>query len=121
MRTKNILFSLIILMSVCTISCANDGSEHVANNSTDTDSTHLPPVETKSPNSDYKPAFSGQTRIAGVKTTTPYKVEKIADKLGAPFAIVTMPDGRLMVTLKDGYAEIHDADGKLVKKNYRLS
>jgi glucose/arabinose dehydrogenase len=116
MRTKNILFSLIILMSVCTTSCANDGSEHVANNNTDTDSTHLPPVETKSPNSDYKPAFSGQTRIAGVKTTTPYKVEKIADKLGAPFAIVTMPDGRLMVTLKDGYAEIHDADGKLVKK-----
>jgi aldose sugar dehydrogenase len=75
-----------------------------------------PPVETKSPNSDYKAAFSGQTRIAGVKTTTAYKVEKIAEKLGPPFAIVAMPDGRLIITIKRGYMEIHDANGKLVKK-----
>ena len=76
----------------------------------------IPPVETKTPNSNYKPAFSGQTRIAGVKTTTSYKVEKIAEKLGPPFAIVAMPGGRLMVTIKSGYMEIHDANGKLVKK-----
>jgi glucose/arabinose dehydrogenase len=74
------------------------------------------PVETKKPNSDYKPAFAGQTRIGSVNTTTPYKVEKIAEKLGAPFAIVTMPDGRLMVTFKKGYMQIHDTNGKLVKK-----
>lgn len=74
------------------------------------------PVETKKANSDYKPAFAGQTRISSVKTTTDYKVEKIAEKIGAPFAIVAMPDGRLMVTCKKGYMEIHDADGKLVKK-----
>jgi len=81
-----------------------------------TDTTGLPPVETKSPNTDYKPAFSGQTRIAGAKTTTPYKVEKISEKLGPPFAIVAMPDGRLMVTIKSGFMEIHDENGKLVKK-----
>ena len=81
-----------------------------------TDSVGLPPVETKAPNSDYKPAFSGQTRIAGAKTTTPYKVEKISEKLGHPFAIVAMPDGRLMVTIKSGFMEIHDANGKLIKK-----
>ncbi|PWT72362.1 MAG: glucose dehydrogenase [Bacteroidetes bacterium] len=74
------------------------------------------PVETKSPNSDYKPAFEGQTRINGVKTTTPYKVEKIAEKLGHPFAIAAMPDGRLMVTIKSGFMEIHDKDGALIKK-----
>ncbi len=74
------------------------------------------PVETKKPNSDYKPAFAGQTRVPGIKTTTPYKVEKIAEKLGAPFAIVTMPDGRLMLTFKKGYMQIHDGNGKLVKK-----
>ena len=94
--------------------CDNNNSNTIANNNAD--STALPPVETKSPNSDYKPAFTGQTRIAGVKTTTPYKVEKIAEKLGPPFAIVAMPDGRLMVTIKSGYMEIHDANGKLVKK-----
>lgn len=74
------------------------------------------PVETKSPNSNYKPAFAGQTRINGVKTTTPYKVEKIAEKIGPVFALVTMPDGRLMVTVKSGYMEIHDKTGALVKK-----
>ena len=36
--------------------------------------------------------------------------------MGAPFAVVAMPDGRLMVTLKKGYMEIHDTNGKLVKK-----
>jgi glucose/arabinose dehydrogenase len=77
---------------------------------------HAQPVETKSPNSNYKPAFAGQTRVSGVKTSTPYKVEKIAEKTGSPFAIVAMPDGRLMVTVKKGYLQIHDSDGRLVKK-----
>ncbi|HEY4108065.1 PQQ-dependent sugar dehydrogenase [Puia sp.] len=76
----------------------------------------LPPVETKAPFAGYRSAFAGQTRIAGAKTTTPYKVEKIANKLGNPFAIVAMPDGRLMVTLKSGTMEIHDRNGALVKK-----
>ncbi|HEY6899364.1 MAG TPA: PQQ-dependent sugar dehydrogenase [Puia sp.] len=74
------------------------------------------PVEKKSPNTDYKPAFPGQTRIAGATTTTPYKVDKIAEHLGNPFAIVAMPDGRLMITLKSGTMEIHDKNGALVKK-----
>lgn len=74
------------------------------------------PVETKSPNTNYKPAFAGQTRVSSVKTTTPYNVEKVAQNVGAPFAIVSMPDGRLMVTIKSGYVQIHDANGKLVKK-----
>ncbi len=77
---------------------------------------HAQSVETKSPNSNYKPAFEGQTRVNAVKTNTPYKVEKIAEKVGSPFAIVAMPDGRLLVTLKKGYMQIHDASGKLVKK-----
>jgi len=76
----------------------------------------LPPVETKPGFANYKPAFAGQTRIAGAKTTTPYKVEKLANKLGNPFAIVTMPDGRLMITLKSGTMEIHGKNGELVKK-----
>ncbi len=76
----------------------------------------LPPVETKAPFSTYKPAVPGIYRVAGAKTTTPYKVEKIASKLGNPFAIVAMPDGRLMVTLKSGTMEIHDKNGTLIKK-----
>lgn len=104
------LLSVLLVFSYLT-GCASKGNEDRQNN---TDS--LPPVEKKSPNSDYKPAFAGQTRIAGVKTNTLYTVEKIADKLGHPFAIVAMPDGRLMVTIKSGYMEIHDRNGVLVKK-----
>jgi glucose/arabinose dehydrogenase len=115
MQAKNIFFLPVILMFVYSAGCANDNN-NAPNVNNNTDTSSLPPVETKSPNSNYKSAFAGQTRIAGVKTTTPYKVEKIADKLGAPFAIVAMPDGRLMVTIKSGYMEIHDANGKLVKK-----
>ncbi len=33
----------------------------------------LSPVETQQPNTNYTPAFKGQTRIAGVRTTTPMR------------------------------------------------
>src|SRR5580704_15450804 len=105
-RKGNLLIALVLAYFT---SFANDGA---IRNHPDS----LPPVETKSPNSDYKPAFAGQTRIAGAKTNTPYTVDKIASKLGGPFAIVAMPDGRLMVTIKSGYMEIHDRNGVLVKK-----
>ncbi len=104
----------LVLMLSCTAGYAHN--ETGSSNKNYRDSAGLPPVETKAPNSNYKPAFIGQTRITGIKTTTPYKVEKIAEKLGPPFAIVGMPDGGLMVTIKKGFMEIHDANGKLVKK-----
>lgn len=113
MHTKNIFFPAVVLTLVYFTGCTNNKTASTNNNK---DSSGLQPVETKSPNSNYKPAFSGQTRIGGVKTITPYKVEEIAKKLGPPFAIVSMPDGRLMVTIKSGFMEIHDANGKLVKK-----
>ena len=80
------------------------------------DSTKFPPVETRKPNSDYKPAFAGQTRINGVRTSTPYKVEKIAEKMGRPWAVVPLPDGRFIVTDKAGSMQIYTADGKLARK-----
>lgn len=76
----------------------------------------LPPVETRPANTDYKPAFPGQTRVKGVKTNTPYKVEKIASKLGRPWAITLLPDGRFIVTDKSGFMTIHDANGNQLKK-----
>ncbi len=100
-----------MLTFVCLASCANNQQSNVKNYS-----ESLPSVETKSPNSNYKPAFSAQTRTAGAKTNTPFKVDKIAQKLGYPFAIVAMPDGRLMVTIKSGYMEIHGKDGAFIKK-----
>jgi glucose/arabinose dehydrogenase len=104
------LFTAVTLFVV--LACRSNASHAVIGLSVDS----LPAVENKDPNSNYQPSFAGQTRIAGVKTTTGYKVEKIAEKMGVPFAVVVMPDGRLMVTLKSGSMEIHDKNGALVKK-----
>ncbi len=78
--------------------------------------TLLPPLETKAANSDYKPAFEGQTRINAVKTTTPYQVDKLAGDLGKPWAVILLPDEKLLITEKTGYMEIRNPDGSLVKK-----
>lgn len=80
------------------------------------DTTKIPPVETKGANTGYKPAFAGQTRVNGVKTKTPYKAEKINTSLSRPWAVVALPDGRLLITLKSGYMQLHDGDGKLIKR-----
>lgn len=112
---KNIILLLAVLVTLYSVACANDNpAAERSNNNTDT--TGGTSVETRKPNSDYKPAFAGQTRIASVKTTTAYKAEKIAEKLGSPWAVVVMPDGRLMITIRSGYMEIHDTNGTLIKK-----
>lgn len=69
------------------------------------------PVETKEPNTDYKPAFAGQTRIAGVKTTTPYEGKVISSDLKRPWGIASLPDGRFLITEKGGNMRIAAADG----------
>ena len=74
------------------------------------------PVETQKPNSDYKRVKAGQTRVTGVKTKTAYKVDKIAEKLGLPWAVIPLPDGRLLITEKRGSMQILDANGAFVKK-----
>lgn len=118
MKTKFMLITSVILVSIGTYGCGGNNSvkETTATNEAAVSDSTKRPVETNKPNTDYKPAFEGQTRIAGVKTTTPYKVEKIAEKLTKPWAIVPMPDGRLLVTSKSGYMQIHDANGQLIKK-----
>lgn len=115
MQVKHIFYTAALLVFLSASGCAGKKSTSGSNNDGG-DTTQLPPVETQKPNTAYKPAFAGQTRIAGIKTTTPYKVEKIASNLGRPWAIVPLPDGRLLITEKTGYMQIHDAAGVFVKK-----
>jgi aldose sugar dehydrogenase len=114
--TVKYFIPVLIIASVTSLSfCHNDKTSN-GNSISKSDTTKLPPVETRSANSNYKPAFAGQTRINGIRTSTPYKVEKIAEKLTKPWAVVPMPDGRLLVTLKEGSMQIHSANGSLLKK-----
>lgn len=97
-----ILFAAIPLL----FSCQNKNDKTPENNS----------VETQKPNSDYQPAFKGQTRINSVKTKTPFQVETIAEKLGKPWGIINLPNGRFLITEKSGFMNIVSADGKTVSK-----
>ncbi len=116
MQANNFLWFSSIALGLTFAGCAGNSASTNISNAPATDSVKLPPVETKAPNSDYKPAFEGQTRINGVKTVTPYKVEKIAEGLDHPWAVVPMPDGRLLITSKTGFMEIRGSDGVLLKK-----
>ena len=75
-----------------------------------TDSIY-PPVETKPPNVDYKPAFEGQTRIDGIKTSTPYEVKVIAQGLSNPWGITTLSQDKLIITEKAGKVRIVTTTG----------
>ncbi|GAB2537763.1 PQQ-dependent sugar dehydrogenase [Spirosoma aerophilum] len=74
----------------------------------------LSPVETKEPNSpSYRPAFPGQTRIAGIQSSTPYEGKVLTEALKSPWGITSLPDGRLLITEKEGTMRIVTTAGKV--------
>lgn len=103
----------LLLLATAFFSCKRAGSS--SNESTVIiDTTSYPPVETNDPNTDYEPAFEGQTRIAGVKTTTPYEGTIITESLNEPWGIVSLPDGRLLINENEGNMRIVDqSNGQL--------
>lgn len=72
----------------------------------------IPPVESGTANTNYPPAFEGQTRIAGVVTQTPYEGTVLDTTLSRPWGIVQLPDGRFLVNEKDGTMRIVSAEGR---------
>lgn len=103
----------IILGLLIATSCNTKNPTAQTTNGNDADS--LAPVETERGNTAYKPAFEGQTRIAAVKTKTPYQVDKLASSLTKPWAIIPLPDGRLLITEKAGVMQIFDETGLKTK------
>src|SRR3546814_20881052 len=65
------LLGIATSIAVAITSCGSSGTDNQQASTPAADTARLAPVETKAPNSTYKPAFEGQTRIGGVKTTTP--------------------------------------------------
>lgn len=111
MKLKSKTIKIAFLSLACAVSCQQNTvtkeQEQVGAN---------PSVETNKPNTNYKPAFAGQTRIGAVKTTTPFEVSVIAENLGKPWGIINLPDGRFLVTEKSGYVNLVSTDGKKVSK-----
>jgi len=100
----------MIASSMMLASC----SETIDENPSDPENgTGLPPVETNQANTNYAPAFAGQTRVNGVKTATPYKNTVLSSALSSPWGITSLPDGRLLITEKGGNMRIATATGTL--------
>jgi glucose/arabinose dehydrogenase len=102
--------------SACTNSSGTMSADNSSPAGTNPDTSSTAPVETKEPNSDYKPAFPGQTRAPGVKTKTPLDITVVNSALDHPWSIRKLPDGRFLVTQKSGTMVILTADGKAQKK-----
>ncbi|MHC8949840.1 PQQ-dependent sugar dehydrogenase [Sphingobacterium hungaricum] len=109
----NKLFSSLCLITTTAIIACGSGNGQTDGQATlPTDSTYAP-VETQKANTDYKPAFEGQTRIAGVKTTTAVEGKVIAEGLKSPWGIALLPDGRFLITEKEGTLRIATSAGQV--------
>ncbi|RYE01468.1 MAG: PQQ-dependent sugar dehydrogenase, partial [Sphingobacteriales bacterium] len=71
------------------------------------------PVETAAPNTNYTPAFAGQTRVRGVHTATPWNAVLLTRGLNKPWGLTALPDGRLLITEKGGTLRIASTTGDL--------
>lgn len=106
---------IALFFAACTSNTPNGNNTASNTSAVQTDST-FEPVETKEPNTKTnKPAFEGQTRIAGVKTNTPYEATKLSDDLKKPWGIATLPDGRFLITEKAGSMRIATSAGTLAE------
>lgn len=106
-------FRMIVAITSLLFAACSSYSNNTSSVSLPRDTATLPPVETRKPNSDYKPAFPGQTRIGGVKTNTPYSVSILTNSLKRPWGIAILPDGRLLITEKGGVMRIVTTSGEV--------
>lgn len=105
MKTISALLGIVVTMIACNSSPSNSVAQSNSNQNA--------PVETRKPNTDYKPAFEGQTRAPGITTKALYEVRMISDKLNRPWDIVTLPDGRFLITQKNGSMVIATTTGNI--------
>lgn len=92
-------------------SCSGESKpDNGSNANPDTSSA---PVETQPANTSYAPAFEGQTRIKGVTTSASYKANVVTSGLENPWGVVSLPDGRLLITEKAGRMRIVTTTGTI--------
>lgn len=98
----------VLILTACSKSDNGNNNERGADTS---NPTTVSPVETLPPNANYPPAFAGQTRVNGVRTTTAIRTTIVTSALSAPWGITSLPDGRYLVTQKGGNLRIVTVTG----------
>jgi glucose/arabinose dehydrogenase len=71
------------------------------------------PLETRSPNAAFQPAFPNQTRAPRAGDRVAVQTSVVARGLENPWALEFLPDGRMLVTEKSGRMRIVARDGGL--------
>jgi glucose/arabinose dehydrogenase len=79
-------------------------------NNAEAEDTPLPGVETNAANTNYPPAFKGQTRANGT-VPSEFQLSVVTSELNKPWGIVSLPDGRLLITEKAGTMRIISVSG----------
>ena len=108
--------TLSLLSAILLVSCSGNSKTTVAAQETSVNGTLANPETADKNSPEYQPAFEGQTRVQGVKTSTAYNVEVINSDLQKPWGIINLPDRRFLITSKTGYLNIVSADGKTISK-----
>ncbi|AZA61980.1 PQQ-dependent sugar dehydrogenase [Chryseobacterium indoltheticum] len=101
---KKLLLPILLASATTIVSCQGKGKPSE------------PSAKEEKANTNYKPAFKGQTRITPIKTTTPYNVEVLTKDLGRPWGIINLPDGKFLITEKNGFMNVVSTDGKQISK-----
>jgi glucose/arabinose dehydrogenase len=113
---KGVLLTLSTLsLIVFTNSCKDTEPPQLPPQAEDTLVLELgTPVETKASVTNYKAAFTGQTRIGSLKTKTLYQFKVLSSSLISPWGIAALPNGKLLITEKGGTIKTVTAEGELI-------
>ncbi|PLK44105.1 PQQ-dependent sugar dehydrogenase [Emticicia sp. TH156] len=110
---KNEILTMMVFGLMGLSSCKNNSTEAPETTANGDSISTAASVETKDPNTNYKPAFAGQTRVAAVKTQTAYEGKVLTNDLKKPWGLAVLPDGRLLITEKEGTLRIATSNGTL--------
>lgn len=118
MKNQLVIIAASTLLALA--SCKPDGTDTPASPvtgttppATGTTTVSTSPVETNRPNSTYSPAFAGQTRASGIRTTTSIETKVLTTALTSPWGIASLPDGRFLITEKAGTMRIVTISGQV--------
>lgn len=97
----------MLMLTVMASACNKDKD----NGNGGDDVEQYPPVETQNPNTNYPPAFQGQTRIYGIKTKAELDIKILNQNLQSPWGMAALPNGNWLITQKQGTMVVLRADG----------
>lgn len=111
----------LFLLSWCVlffVQCTSKNKKDPSNPPNDPQDTitKYDPVELQNPNTNYQPAWKGQTRTFGIKTASPIDFSIITNSLNKPWSVNLLNEQELIISEKDGSIAIVTTNGQIVQR-----